>query len=210
MSFFKWLVAGLVGAAVGGAAWVLIGYFANYEIGWIAWGIGLLAGLGVRATAGQSSGVAPGLAAVTAAAAVVALSKYAVIAIAIHTEFEAQRPDFESEELAIVYTADELIDAEYVSTGKEVAWPEGVTWDDADTEAEYPAEIWAAAKQRWNALTEADRRSRRDGWRNNYAEFKTTLQSEAFADSFSPYDLLWFGLAMFTAFKVGSGAGRDE
>ena len=219
MSFFKWLLAGLAGAAVGGVAWVLIGYFANAEIGWIAWGIGLLAGLGARAAAGDSArGPAPGLAAVTAAVAVVALAKYAVVAMFVHGAIADQAaqgtPDFQKEELAIVYTADEIIDTEYAAAGKEVAWPENVTWEDADTEAEYPAEIWAAAKSKWTALSDAEKQTRRDTWRQNYetgfAAFQAELRSEAFAGSFSPYDLLWFGLAMFTAFQVGSGSKQVE
>ena len=219
MSFFKWLLAGVAGAAVGGIAWVGIGYFTNYEIGWIAWGIGLLAGLGVRAAAGgENTGAAPGIAAVAAAAAVVAVSKYAVIALFMQFDMAAQianeRPDFDSDEYAIVRTADEIIEAEYFASGKEVAWPAGVTYEDADTEAEYPPAIWAPARDKWTALSDDEKRSRREAWKNQYeadiAEWLEVGQSEAFAESFTPYDLLWFGLAMFTAFKVGSGSGREE
>ena len=51
MSFLKWLAAGFIGAAIGGAVWVGVGYFAEAEVGYIAWGIGLLAGIGVRVAA---------------------------------------------------------------------------------------------------------------------------------------------------------------
>ncbi len=40
-------VGGIAAAAVGGAVWGLIIIFANYELGIVAWGIGLLAGLAV-------------------------------------------------------------------------------------------------------------------------------------------------------------------
>jgi hypothetical protein len=36
----KCVVAGLIGGVVGGAIWAAIAYFANAEIGWIAWGMG--------------------------------------------------------------------------------------------------------------------------------------------------------------------------
>jgi len=37
-----------VGAAVGGLGWFLAVYYANFQVGYIAWGIGVLAGLGMR------------------------------------------------------------------------------------------------------------------------------------------------------------------
>ena len=48
MAAIRWLVGGLIGGATGVVIWVLIGYFAHYEVGWIAWGVGFLTGLGVR------------------------------------------------------------------------------------------------------------------------------------------------------------------
>lgn len=214
MSFPKWLISGFAAAAVGGIAWILIGYFANAELGWIAWGIGLLAGIGVRFAAGdRDHGFAPGLAAVAVAAAVIAASKYTVIALLVHQSIAEQialgTPDFESDDYAIMVTADEIIETDYNAVGKEVAWPEGMNWDEASQEADYPADIWATAKDRWTTLPAAEQRTRRDTWRRNYDEglatFEAQLRSDAFADSFSPFDLLWFGLAMYTAFQAGSG-----
>lgn len=132
MSFFKWLFAGLVGAAAGGALWVAVGHFTHHEVGWIAWGIGALAGAAVRKAAGNVHGAAPGLAAVASAAAGVAAAKYVVVMLLVNEiapQIAAQRPDLDL----------------------------------------------------------------------------TDVRSAVFADSFGAYDLLWFGLAMFTAFRVGSG-----
>ena len=117
IGFPKWLLAGVVAASVGGAVWVALAYFLGVEVGYIAWGIGFLAGVGVRWAAGENGGFLPGAAAVIAAVAVVAFSKYMAVSVAMDA---------------------------------------------------------------------------------------------AFADSFGLFDLLWFGLAAFTAFGLGSGTVGDD
>lgn len=223
MSFLKWFAAGIVGAAAGGAAWVLIGHFANYEVGWIAWGIGFLAGAAVRVVAGDAQGPAPGLAAVAAAAAGVAVSKYVVVALMVNQilgQMQVQKPDFASEPAAIARTADEIIATEYEAAGKEVEWPADADFESDDLRSTYPPEIWTAAERKWNALSDADKQGRREAWVREFDEGVPDvddIRSAAFAESFTPWELLWFGLAMFTAFRVGSGldagsqtAKRDE
>ena len=80
----KWLVAGLIGGAIGVLAWVLVGYFTNYEVGWIAWGVGALAGIGVRAAARDTTGTAPGLTAAGVAVACVVAAKYLVVMLLLN------------------------------------------------------------------------------------------------------------------------------
>ena len=36
MNFLKWLLAGFIGAAIGGGVWVGVGYFAEAKVGYIA------------------------------------------------------------------------------------------------------------------------------------------------------------------------------
>ena len=43
----KMIVGGLVGGLIGVAIWIAVG-MAGFEVGWIAWGIGALAGIGTR------------------------------------------------------------------------------------------------------------------------------------------------------------------
>ena len=40
-------------------------------------------------------------------------------------------------------------------------------------------------------------------------QMSDTVKEEAFKESLSPFDLLWLGLAAFTAFRVGAG-GTEE
>ncbi|MGB6854942.1 MAG: hypothetical protein WBG49_20340 [Thermoanaerobaculia bacterium] len=44
MKPIAWLVGGLAGGLIGAAAWMVVVYFTDYELGVIAWGIGVLAG----------------------------------------------------------------------------------------------------------------------------------------------------------------------
>jgi hypothetical protein len=66
MKPIAWLVGGLAGGLIGAAAWIVVVYFTDYELGVIAWGIGVLAGYGVRVVAGERKGTAPAVVAVVA------------------------------------------------------------------------------------------------------------------------------------------------
>ncbi|NOZ39633.1 MAG: hypothetical protein GXP24_05340, partial [Planctomycetes bacterium] len=44
------IISGAIAGAVGAAIWAAVAYFANLEIGYIAWGIGGLVGVAVAAT----------------------------------------------------------------------------------------------------------------------------------------------------------------
>ncbi len=42
------ILTGLIGAAVGGGIWAAVVLLTGYEVGWVAWGVGAVAGIGVR------------------------------------------------------------------------------------------------------------------------------------------------------------------
>lgn len=69
-------VGGLVGAAIGGFIWGVIAINTGYEIGWIAWGVGLLAGFGVVLFAGGQRGLPLQLVAVAASVMGILIGKY--------------------------------------------------------------------------------------------------------------------------------------
>ena len=48
MSLFKWLLGGVSGGAIGAVIWIVVSHYLNAEVGYIAWGIGILTGMGVR------------------------------------------------------------------------------------------------------------------------------------------------------------------
>lgn len=210
MQVFKWLVAGAIGGLVGAAVWALVGYFANYEVGWIAWGIGLLAGLGVRAAAKDHFGLAPGMAALGTAVGAVAVGKYAVICLSVANVFPDIGPDLNDPEMMVAMMADEIVE-QREAAGEEIAWPEEP--DEDSMQGGYPPEIWQEATEQWAGLSPADQQERKVAYAARMEVFRGEIAGElrnhAFNASFTGWDLLWFGLAAFTAFRVGSGATED-
>jgi len=70
------ILGGGVAALVGGAVWALIVTMTGYVIGYMAWGVGLLAGFAVVYSAGGRRGVSLQLLAVGASLLGIALGKY--------------------------------------------------------------------------------------------------------------------------------------
>ncbi len=54
------LIGAIVGGAIGAVAWGLITKYTNYEVGFVAWGIGLLVGFGalLLGGGGKANGIA--------------------------------------------------------------------------------------------------------------------------------------------------------
>lgn len=214
MAVLKWLIAGLVGAGIGGAIWVAVAYFANYEVGYIAWGIGLLAGLGVRRTM-DASEINPGagVAAVGAAMLMIAMSKYYVAHLAakdLVAQFGGKLWNDPVNHIA----ADVFKEKE--AAGEAVVRPEiqmHETDPEGDPQITFGPEIRAEAQQRWDAMPEPERVKLLEEQRVQGEAVEGAMVAKfrdmAFKASFGPFDLLWFGLAMMTAYKVGRGAESD-
>lgn len=202
-------VAGLIGAAV----WAAIAYYANFEIGWIAWGIGVLAGFGAFVGAKSDGDIATGGIAAVVAVAAIGLGKFGAIHFAVDKELNS--PAFQahmnvSDEDMIVVYADQVVE-ESEAAGKKVNWPPNVVPEDAQTEAEYPKAIWAEAKKRWTALSVDEQTAARDeqaDYRKQMLTFlRSSIKQDAFKESFSPFDILWAVLALASAFGIGRGSG---
>jgi hypothetical protein len=149
MKPIAWLVGGLAGGLIGAAAWIVVVYFTDYELGVIAWGIGVLAGYGVRVVAGERKGAGPAVAAVVAALLSVGVGKVGSIAMAV-------RPGAVTEEYAVVALADVVV-RDFEREGRAIEWPASVTQDTASEEADYPPDVWAEAEIRWLAIPPAER-----------------------------------------------------
>lgn len=215
MNLLKWIAAGAVGGLVGAAIWAGISYFANYEIGWIAWAIGAIVGFSVRVAAGeQNEGMAPGATAVSVSIGAIVLGKYLASFFLVANLMATNGLADPTEEQMIVRAADDIV-RERQARGQTVVFPTGKDLDTAETQADYPPDIWQQANSKWQALS-ADERTQQiktlASERNAAIRaLQSTVQSSAFYGSFSPFDLLWFGLAAATAYRLGAGnVGTDD
>lgn len=86
MPFFKWLLGGFAGGAIGSVIWILVSHYLNAEVGYVAWGIGILTGLGVR-MASRYDGTPPtkaqSIVAAVIAGTMVLGAKYMVVSLAV-------------------------------------------------------------------------------------------------------------------------------
>lgn len=210
MNILKWLIAGTVGGAVGAAVWAAIAYYASFEIGWIAWGIGGLVGICVRVAAGTDDDLAGIVAAALAALSVIG-GKYAATSMHVDDAFaEASGAVAEiDDDSAIMFIADQIIE-QRLAAGEQIAWPGDVeAVEDAMEEADYPPEIWADAASRWDGLSPTEQADRKHQmavyFKGQMESFRASVQEEAFLETFGLFDVLFFGLAVATAFTVGSG-----
>ena len=192
------LIAGTAAALIGGVVWALIASSTGYEVGWIAWGIGALVGWAVARAAG---GMAPDLAmpAATLAFLGVAVGKwlgFSIGGVAAFVDLIESHPEgpravafqqlhderaFAPELQAILDTlsADAELDAARLDAIEAQVDTRVASWD-ADTRE---AAVRAYAQ----------------------AELRAVPVSERLRASLSLYDLLWFGLAVASAWRLAGG-----
>lgn len=199
-------IAGVVGAAV----WAGIAYAFHIEIGWIAWGIGALVGLGAAVGAAGNADTRTGtLAAVIAVASIVG-GKYAAVEFSLNhavTEIAGKV----STQDAINQITDEIL-KENADAGKKLKWPAGKDSDNWENSADLPPGIWDQACKRWADAGESDKQARLDGLRQQRAALvgaiAGSMKKDSFLKSFSLFDIIFGFLAIATAFKIGSGTGE--
>jgi len=208
--------AGLAACIVGASIWAAIAYFANFEIGWIAWGIGGLVGVAVYKFE-PNPGLPSGLIAVVLTCASIAGGKYLGVHFAVNQFMDEnnlnESPDLADEELVVSYVADEVV-SEWQADGKTVAWPKGVNPMEAAAEADYPAGVWREASQRWNGYSTNEQDDFKQSivvaHQVNVSRFKSEVTAEAFKESFGVIDIIFFLLGIATAYKVGAGGITTE
>ena len=90
----------------------------------------------------------------------------------------------------------------------------GKNLDSASAQEDYPADVWQQATAKWNSLQADDRAQQMQAASQERQQAISALygaaRSSAFIGSFSPFDLLWFGLAAATAYRLGAGNSSDD
>jgi hypothetical protein len=216
----KQIIAGVVAGVVGAAIWAAISFYANMEIGYIAWGIGILVGIAVAAT-GENSSLA-GVTAVLITIVSLLGGKYAAVELAVQ-DMQAEMGDSLTDDFgADLEITDEGLQsflAEKIAEkreadGEAIEWPE-VADEEESAGAAFPEDIWAEAGKQLSKKTDDEKDSLREerkeqikAWAENFGQaLADAAREEGFIASFSMFDLLFFGLAVATAWKIAS---RDE
>ncbi len=271
MSMLGSILGGALGGLLGAVLWAAISQWTGYEVGWIAWGLGGLVGLGVHFGGKRSGGVAAGgTAVILAVAGILAgkwgavwatyhgdeliISEIADVIVAEQTEagyrvrmppedqadslkecypseiwseaarrWEALTPSEQDELRELPYLAnplwfqvrlaDEVVE-EFQQAGRPVKWPPGKDIESAWRQPDYPADIWAEAGSRWEAMSQPERdeyiASNMEMDRAMASNFESEVIRQGFLYSFSLYDILWVGLAVATAWRLGAGGQARE
>jgi hypothetical protein len=198
------LIAGAVAALLGGAIWAVIVLVAHLEVGYVAWGVGALVGFAMsRAT--PARGQALGVLAALLAAAGLAAGKTLIITVgtkpALVEEIQADQEWMSQIALQNMRETDgfpteiqqQLDGLSFTDTLPDALWEEMLA-----AGSEHAAQMSAAERERV-AIEYADLLVGAVGF------------VELFRAQLSPWDLLWFGLAIVTAWKLMvTGAGRPE
>ena len=218
MEMFRGLIGGLIAGVVGAAVWAGITYGTGYEIGWIAWGIGLVCGLGV-ALGWRGGGAMAGLLAVVISLVSICGGKYATVQLIINKEVGTTETILEAatrtldDEVLTSYIADEVV-LEYERAGRALNWPAGADREVPSEASDYPQDVWAEAAIRFNRMTPEEHQEFRAGVIDEIRQSIEVVRAEAasygFTESFGVMDIVFFLLAVITAFKVGAGGGTAE
>lgn len=201
MNFWKSLAGGLLGGGIGAVLWVIVARLTGYHVGFVAWGVGFLAGLGVMIGSRAQGGVGYGLLASAIALVCIMGGKYAEASLEV--ERMAAEHAHVDESNAVEYLravisdemneAGTLSDADWERMGEDDAWP---------------SRVQEAAEARWAAMGETERAAfieRRAGENAAQAnEYRGVATFVLFLVSFGLWGFLWTGLAVASAYKLGS------
>ena len=224
MNLIGGVTGAVIGGAIGAAIWAGITVGTGYEIGWIAWGVGILVGIGALLGSKRQGSPALGGIAVLIAIAALLGGKYLTVELVIENELgdgqkliDEEIARLDDQEALLSYVADEIVE-ERVDAGEAVDWPAGVDPGEAYAAEDYPRDVWALAESRWSAMSAEEQAQYRadlelyirDNITAGLSQFRGEVAKEGFFQSFSPIDGIFFLLAIVTAFKIGSGGSSES
>lgn len=202
-----WAFGGMVGGAIGAGIWAGLALTLNLEVGYVAWGVGILSGIGVAICARDNAGMISGSIAVIIALASIAAGKYLAVSMLVEKHVPkslyATTPEDDAD-ISIAQIAEEIA-REREARGDKMYWPEGMTLSEAGPLTDYPGDVQNAAKKQWEGASAF--------WRQEFIQThritSDTIKKAAFLTTFSLFDLLWAFLAVGSAWGIGTGVGID-
>jgi hypothetical protein len=219
------IVGGCVGGLIGAAIWAALAYFAHLESGWVAWGVGGLAGFGVAVGSGGVGGSLYGILAVLIALGSICLGKFSAVRFSladvegtVMKQFEDDlRKNHNNDDSFLLSVADAIAE-EWVAAGKTPKWPNSKAAEDREEPSDYPADLLKEAKARWAGLDAGEREALKQSIEARYranlegavTAMRGEISSEGFFASWGAFDLLFVVLAIATSFRIGAGGGTES
>jgi hypothetical protein len=189
------IAAGLVAALAGGAAWAAMVLWAQLEIGWAAWGVGAIVGLAMgRITANRGPKLGMAAAALAGAGLLVGKLMITIGSTGAIAEDIFQSPEYLESVMAWqMYEEGELDEATMTAVDSD--------FEELDSLSDA---AWDEMRSQSAAKLAAMSDDERQGLARQYAG---SIVGDlgilgAIRVQFSPWDLLWFGLALATAFRM--------
>lgn len=208
-NILRWIIGGLVGGLVGAAVWVVVSVFLNFELGLIAWGIGVLTGLGVSIAGQGNTNFMSGVLAAVIAIGCIGAGKYFTVAIQAQRAGFGGLTDEELRQASMASVADDVIVQWEGPDNRQLAWPDGMTYDEAEWPDDYPPEVVEEVAARWAEMTTQEQRQLSKYLHKQFKSYRSKMIWDFFLQSFSPWDGLWALFAVGSAYKLGSNEDDD-
>ena len=195
--------AGLIAAVVGGIVWAVIVVVTGYEVGWVAWAVGGLVGLTMAAVTPERSRSLGVRAAVLAAVGLL-VGKWLIVEIGARTTFADEvvaDTELLSQAVFINMIEQEEVPADLLaaieSVGEDEYLPDSLM-----------LQIQQAVEGRIAAMDDAEKAAAAEQF------VQLAVGDLGFVDrmmaTMSGWDLLWFFLAIGTAWKLTTPTTREE
>lgn len=206
MVYLNSLFGAVVGGAAGGLVWALIAFYGNVEIGWIAWGIGVLCGFCVKLVAQDKADSLTGIIAAFGSVTGIGLGKYLTVAWLIGKMTAGVFDDAKMTEMlelrAAVQTAEQMIERR-----QKVNFTNGKSIETADSINDFPADVQQVARQMLKDLPPGEYEKKVNELRQEMEAIKGMMAPdpiEAIKASLHPLDALFAFFAVMSAYQIAS------
>lgn len=212
----KGVVLGVFAGAASAVIWAAISYSVNFEIGFVAWGVGALVGAAMGYGAATQANNGTGLVAVVIAVASILIGKYSAVQLDVRStrpttqQYVANyRNEIQNSDRKIIASIAGGIVHEKTLAGEELEFPEVEFAKDTVIGPEhFPKGIWDQAQAKWDSFDDQEKLAYRKKLiiriSQLYEQDLARYKQHQFARSFGLFDIVFFMLAMFTAYRLGS------
>jgi len=216
---FPPIVGAILGAAIGASAWALIAHFTGYEVGYVAWGVGALVGFGSTSCGGK--GASMGLACAALALVAIFVGKVGAVQLTWGSVSEEIADEMFNQEVYDQYL--EVANALPQDAGERAL--KGFMLEHGVTDATHVDEISAEEFAQFRDDDVPELKALRDdppgfdAWNTEHrADFETAFEQYAgeisvndqVIESLAPMDLLFVGLGVWTAWRMGGGGEKPH